>query len=124
MTESTVPTDIEKLAAAEAMMVAAAAQAKAARLPSAQAAVDLLMGAAGQAILVDLKAAVEANIDDLPRALGSQGAEGTKQMLQRIVTSWEAALTMAMARVAALSPVVVAPAIEDAAEDGAGQTVP
>ena len=104
MTESTVPTDIEKLAAAEAMMVAAAAQAKAARLPSAQAAVDLLMGATGQAVLADLKAAVEANIDDLGRAPGSQGAEGTKQMLQRIVTSWEAGLTMAMARVAALSP--------------------
>lgn len=97
-------TDAEKLAKAIAMMSEAAALANAARLPSAQAAVDLLTGTKGQAFLALLKAAVEASADDLSRPLGQPGAEGTKQMLQRIVTSWENGLTAAQARVLALQP--------------------
>lgn len=104
-------TDAEKLAEAEAMMAEAAALAKAARLPSAQAAVDLLTGTKGQAFLTLLKAAVEASADDLARSLGQPGAEGTKQMLQRIVTSFEGGLTAAQARVISLHP---APPAEDA----------
>ena len=108
---ATEKTDAEKLAEAQAMMAEAAALAKAARLPSAQAAVDLLTGTKGQAFLALLKAAVEASADDLARPIGQQGAEGTKQMLQRIVTSWENGLTAAQARVVSLQP---APAAEDA----------
>jgi len=104
-------TDAEKLADAEAMMAEAAALAKAARLPSAQAAVDLLTGAKGQAFLALLKAAVEASADDLARPLGQPGAEGTKQMLQRIVASFEGGLAAAQARVASLQPM---PATENA----------
>lgn len=104
-------TDAEKLAEAEAMMAEAAALAKAARLPSAQAAVDLLTGTKGQAFLALLKAAVEASADDLARPLGQPGAEGTKQMLQRIVTSFEGGLTAAQDRVVSLQP---APPAEDA----------
>lgn len=100
----TEPTDAEKLAAAEAAMAAAAEAAKAARLPSASAAVALLEGEAGAAFLADLKAAIAESIDDLPRPLGTPGAEGTKQMLQRIVTSFEGAVTAAQARVISLSP--------------------
>ncbi len=107
-------TDAEKLAEAEAMMAEAAALAKAARLPSAQAAVDLLTGTKGQAFLALLKAAVEASADDLARPLGQPGAEGTKQMLQRIVASFEGGLTAAQARVVSLQP---APAVEDAEPD-------
>lgn len=96
--------DAEKLAAAEAAMAAAAEAAKAARLPSAQAAATLLASAEAVAFLDSLKAACEASVDDLSRPLGTQGAEGTKQTLQRIVTSMEAGLTAAQARVAALQP--------------------
>ncbi|MGX8273813.1 hypothetical protein ACWQV9_14115 [Brevundimonas diminuta] len=106
-------TDAEKLAAAEAAMKAAAEAAKAARLPSAIAAVALLGGEAGAAFLADLKAAIAASVDDLPRPLGTQGAEGTKQMLHRIVTSMESGLSAAQARVQALQP---APAPEAPAE--------
>lgn len=112
-------TDAEKLAQAEAMMAEAAALAKAARLPSAQAAVDLLTGTKGQALLVLLKGAVETSADDLSRPLGQPGAEGTKQMLQRIVTSFENGLTAAQARVATLQP---APPPAD--PDGAPVTAP
>lgn len=97
-------TDAEKLANAIAMMSEAVALANAARLPSAQAAVDLLTGTKGQAFLALLKAAVEASADDLSRPLGQPGAEGTKQMLQRIVTSFEGGLTAAQARVVSLQP--------------------
>jgi hypothetical protein len=103
-------TDAEKLAAAEAAMSAAAEAAKAARLPSANAAVALLEGKTGAAFLSDLKAAIAASVDDLPRPLGAPGAEGTKQMLQRIVTSMESGLSAAQARVQALQPT---PAPED-----------
>lgn len=108
---STGKTDAEKLAEAQAMMAEAAALAKAARLPSAQAAVDLLTGTKGQAFLALLKAAVEASADDLARPLGQPGAEGTEQMLQRIVASFEGGLTAAQARVVSLQP---APLAEDA----------
>lgn len=108
---ATEKTDAEKLAEAQAMMAEAAALAKAARLPSAQAAVDLLTGTKAQAFLALLKAAVEASADDLARPLGQPGAEGTKQMLQRIVTSFEGGLTAAQARVISLQP---APPAEDA----------
>ncbi|MFT6428309.1 MAG: glucose-6-phosphate isomerase [Brevundimonas sp.] len=101
---ATEKTDAEKLAEAQAMMAEAAALAKAARLPSAQAAVDLLTGTKAQAFLALLKAAVEASADDLARPLGQPGAEGTKQMLQRIVTSFEGGLTAAQARVVSLQP--------------------
>lgn len=106
-------TDAEKLAAAEAAMSAAAEAAKAARLPSASAAVALLEGKAGTAFLSDLKAAIAASVDDLPRPLGTPGVEGTKQMLQRIVTSMESGLAAAQARVQTLQP---APAPEAAPE--------
>ncbi|QCQ97776.1 hypothetical protein [Brevundimonas sp. SGAir0440] len=108
---ATEKTDAEKLAEAEAMMAEAAALAKAACLPSAQAAVDLLTGTKGQAFLALLKAAVEAIADNLARPLGQPGAEGTKQMLQRIVASFEGGLTAAQTRVAALQP---APPADDA----------
>ncbi|MFA4899036.1 MAG: hypothetical protein WC563_05880 [Brevundimonas sp.] len=110
-------TDAEKLAEAEAMMAEAAALAKAARLPSAQAAVDLLTGTKGQAFLALLKTAVEASADDLARPVGQPGAEGTKQMLQRIVTSWESGLTAAQARVQVLQP-ATPPSETVAAGDG------
>jgi len=97
-------TDAEKLAAAEAAMSAAAEAAKAARLPSASAAVALLEGKTGAAFLSDLKAAIAASVDDLPRPLGTPGVEGTKQMLQRIVTSMESGLAAAQARVQTLQP--------------------
>lgn len=99
------------------MMAEAAALAKAARLPSAQAAVDLLTGTKGQAFLALLKTAVEASADDLARPVGQPGAEGTKQMLQRIVTSWESGLTAAQARVQALQP-AAPPSETVAAGDG------
>lgn len=102
-------TDAEKLAAAEAAMKSAAEAAKAARLPSASAAVALLEGKTGAAFLSDLKAAIAASVDDLPRPLGTPGAEGTKQMLQRIVTSMESGLSAAQARVQALQPTPEAP---------------
>lgn len=107
-------TDAEKLAAAEAMMAEAAALAKAARLPSAQAAVDLLAGTKGQAFLALLKTAVDASADDLARPLGQPGAEGTKQMLQRIVASFEGGLASAQTRVLTLRP-ASAPSEPDAA---------
>lgn len=100
----TEPTDAEKLAAAEAAMAAAAEAAKAARLPSAQAAATLLGSVEAVTFLNSLKAACAASVDDLSRPLGTQGAEGTKQTLQRIVTSMEAGLSSAQARVAALQP--------------------
>lgn len=104
----TEPTDAEKLAAAEAAMAAAMEAAKAARLPSAQAAVDLLASDEAQAFLASLKACLDASVDDLARPLGTQGAEGTKQMLQRIVTSFEGGLAAAQNRVQALQPTVEA----------------
>lgn len=107
-------TDAEKLAAAEAAMKAAAEAAKAARLPSATAAVALLESEAAAAFLTDLKAAVAESVDDLPRPLGTPGAEGSKQMLQRIVTSMESGLSAARARVQALQPTPEAPAEPEA----------
>jgi hypothetical protein len=106
----TAKTDAEKLAQAEAMMAAAAAQAKAARLPSAQAAVTLLTSEAALAFLSDLKAAVASSVDDLPRPVGTPGAEGTKQMLQRIAAAFEGGLTASQNRVSTLSP-APAPAV-------------
>ncbi len=97
-------TDAEKLAAAEAAMAAAAEAAKAARLPSANAAVALLSGEQAGAFLSGVKAAIADSVDDLPRPLGTQGAEGTKQMLQRIVTSIESGLSAAQARGKSLQP--------------------
>jgi|GEM_PF-2126018 len=105
-------TDAEKLADAIAMMTEAAALANAARLPSAQAAVDLLTGTKGQAFLALLKGAVEASADDLSRPLGQPGAEGTKQMLQRIVASWDNGLAAAQARVLTLLPAQAPPEVE------------
>lgn len=100
----TTPTDAEKLAAAEAAMKAATEAAKAARLPSAEAAVALLTNADAVTFLAGLKTACEASVDDLARPLGTQGTEGTKQMLQRIITSMEAGLSAAQTRAATLQP--------------------
>jgi hypothetical protein len=97
-------TDAEKLAAAEAAMAAATEAAKAARLPSANAAVAFLSGEQAVAFLSGVRAAIANSVDDLPRPLGTQGAEGTKQMLQRIVTSMESGLSAAQARVQSLQP--------------------
>nr|WP_312296195.1 hypothetical protein [Brevundimonas diminuta] len=97
-------TDAEKLAAAEAAMFAAAEAAKAARLPSATAAVALLESVAAVEFLSALQGAVAESVDDLPRPLGTQGSEGTRQMLQRIVTSMQSGLDAAQARVQALQP--------------------
>lgn len=107
-------TDAQKLAAAETLMAEAAAQAKAARLPSAEAAVELLTGEEGQAFLSALKDCVAASIDDIPRPLGTQGVEGTKQMLQRIITSFEGAVTAGQARVATLQPTPAALPVPEA----------
>lgn len=108
-------TDAEKLAAAEAAMQAAAEAAKAARLPSAKSAVALMESEGNLAFLSDLKAAIAASVDDLPRPLGTPGAEGTKQILQRIVTSMESGLSAAQARVQTLQP-TPAPEAEAPAE--------
>lgn len=105
MTEQTEMTDAERLSAAEAAMAAAMEAAKAARLPSASAAAALLESAAAQAFVSELKASVEASVDDLMRPLGAEGSEGTKQTLQRIVTSFEGGLTRITQRVALLQPV-------------------
>jgi len=94
----------EILAAARAEMFAATEKAKAAQLPSASRAVEVLTGNAMAIALDVLREAIAANVDDLPRPLGTQGAEGTKQMLQRIVTSMESGLSAAQARVQALQP--------------------
>lgn len=109
----TQPSDAEKLAAAEAAMFAAAEDAKVARLPSANAAVAVLQSDEAAEFLDALKSKVASSVDDLPRPLGTQGAEGTKQMLQRIVTSMESGLVAAQARVQALQPT---PAPETPAE--------
>lgn len=93
-----------RLAAANAAMIAATEEAKAARLPSAVRAAEVLNGDVMAAAISTLRDTIAANVDDLPRALGTQGAEGTKQMLQRIVTSCEAGLSAAQNRVAALQP--------------------
>jgi len=100
----TQPSDAEKLAAAEAAMFAAAEAAKAARLPSANAAVAVLQSDEAAEFLDALKSKVASSVDDLPRPHGIPGAEGTKQMLQRIVTSMESGLSAAQARVQALQP--------------------
>lgn len=97
-------TDAEKLAAAEAAMAAAAEAAKAARRPSAEAALALLQSQAATDFLAALRSAVEASVDDLARPLGTEGAEGAKQTLQRIVTSIEVGLTRIEQRVATLQP--------------------
>lgn len=97
-------TDAEKLAAAEAAMHSAAEAAKAARLPSAKSAAALLESENSLAFLSDLRAAISDSVDDLPRPLGTPGVEGTKQMLQRIVTSMESGLSAAQSRVQALQP--------------------
>lgn len=104
MTEQTALTDAERLAAAEAAMAAAMEEAKAARLPSATAALALLTSDVACAFLDALRVAVDASIDDLPRAAGTQGAEGTKQMLQRVITSIQIGLDAAQQRVAVLQP--------------------
>lgn len=97
-------TDAEKLAAAEAAMFAAAEAAKAARLPSANAAVAALQSDEAAEFLDALKSKVASSVDDLPRPHGIPGAEGTKQMLQRIITSMESGLGSALARVQTLQP--------------------
>ena len=98
------PTDAEKLAAAEAMVRDGLEQAKAARLPSAEAAVAILGGAQAQALLDLLRPAIEASIDDIGRPLGQVGVEGTKQLMQRVVTSLEQGFAAAQARQASLLP--------------------
>lgn len=85
-------------------MFAATEKAKAAQLPSASRAVGVLTGNAMVMALGVLREAIAANVDDLPRPHGMPGVEGTKQMLQRIVTSMESGLTAAQARVQALQP--------------------
>lgn len=98
------PTDAEKLAAAEAMVRDGLEQAKSARLPSADAAVAVLGGAEALALLDLLRPAIEASIDDVTRPLGQAGTEGTRQMMQRVVTSLEQGLAAAQARQASLLP--------------------
>ena len=98
------PTDAEKLAAAEAMVRDGLEQAKSARLPSAEAAAAILGGPEAQALLDLLRPAVEVSVDDVNRPLGQAGAEGTKQMMQRVVTSLEQGLAAAQARQASLLP--------------------
>lgn len=97
-------TDADKLAEAESMVRDGLEQAKAARLPSAQAAVDVLGGTEAQALLTIMRAAIEANIDDIARPLGQPGNEGTKQLLQRVVTSLEGGLINAQQRLSSLQP--------------------
>lgn len=104
------PADAEKLAAAEAAMFAAAEAARppGCRLPCPP--VALLNSEAVAAFLTHLKAAVSKSVDDLPRPLGTPGAEGTKQILQRIITSIEGGLSAGEARVQTLQPAVAAEA--------------
>lgn len=96
--------EAEMLATAKAEMFAATEKAKAAQLPSAMRAVEVLTGNAAVLALEVLREAIAANVDDLPRPHGTPGAEGTKQMLQRIVTSMESGLSAAQTRVQALQP--------------------
>lgn len=118
MSEETDLTDAEKLAAAEAAMLAAAEAAKAARLPSAMAALDLLQSEAASDFLAAVRAAVEVSVDDMPRMPGqSSGPEGTKQSLQRIITSIDLGLGSIQSRIAALQPTIPsAPAPEEPSE--------
>ena len=103
-------TDAEKLAEAPALIVAGAALEKEARRPSAQAAADLLTGAEGLAFLNALKSAATANVDDLTTPIGQRGGEGTKQMLERLVTQIEGASAGVVARLSTLQPSVPVPA--------------
>ena len=103
-------TDAEKLAEATALIVAGAELEKEARRPSAQAAADLLTGAEGLAFLNALKSAATANVDDLTTPIGQRGGEGTKQMLERLVTQIEGASAGVVARLSTLQPSVPVPA--------------
>jgi hypothetical protein len=102
---TTPQTDAEKLAAAEAMVAEGQEAAKAARLPSAVAAAAILAGPEAQALLDLLRPAVAASVDDVPRPVGQAGVEGTKQMLQRVITSLELGLSASALRVTSLQPV-------------------
>ncbi|MEW6537964.1 MAG: hypothetical protein AB1448_05180 [Pseudomonadota bacterium] len=108
--------EAERLAAAQAAMIAATEEAKASRLPSAVRALEVLNGNAMAAAMSALTEAVAANVDDLPRALGQQASEGTKQMLQRILNSFEGAQRDAQARIAALQPASAVPPAAPEAE--------
>lgn len=110
MPETTPKTDAEKLAEATALIVAGAELEKEARRPSAQAAADLLTGAEGLAFLNALKTAATANVDSLTTPIGQRGGEGTKQMLERLVTQIEGASAGVVARLSTLQPSVPAEA--------------
>lgn len=110
MPQITPKTDAEKLAEAAALTLAGAELEKEARRPSAQAAADLLTGAEGLAFLNALKLAATANVDDLTTPIGQRGGEGTKQMLERLVTQIEGASAGVVARLSTLQPSVPAPA--------------
>lgn len=110
MPQTTPKTDAEKLAEAVALTLAGSELEKEARRPSAQAAADLLTGAEGLAFLDALKTAATANVDDLTTPLGQRGGEGTKQMLERLVTQVEGASAGVVARLSTLQPSVPVPA--------------
>ena len=110
MAQTPPKTDAEKLAEAMALTLAGSEMEKEARRPSAQAAADLLTGAEGLAFLDALKTLAGANVDDLTTPLGQRGGEGTKQMLERLVTQIEGASAGVVARLSTLQPSVQAPA--------------
>jgi len=99
----TQPTDAEKLAAAEAAMFAAAEDAKAARLPSALVAFELLNSPAAAVFLNEMREAVSNSVDDLARS-PQTGAEGAKQTLQRIITSFDLGVAAIQSRLSSLQP--------------------
>lgn len=94
-------TDAEKLAAAMAAAAAAVEAAKAARLPSAQAALIFLESAETTAFLSAATAIVSTNLDDI--------GGGCKRAMERVVESIRIAQGVAGQRVQALQP---APALE------------
>ena len=109
MAQTTPKTDAEKLAEAAALTLAGSELEKEGRRPSAQAAADLLTGAEGLAFLNALKSLAAANVDDLTTPLGQRGGEGTKQMLERLVTQIEGASAGVVARLSTLQPSVPTP---------------
>ena len=110
MSQTTPKTDAEKLAEATALIVAGAELEKEARRPSAQAAADLLTGAEGLVFLDALKTLAAANVDDLTTPIGQRGGEGTRQMLERLVTQIESASAGVVARLSTLQPSMPVPA--------------
>lgn len=107
-------TDAERLAEAETAMRDALEAGKAARLPSAQAAHDLLHSAAVTKLLDQARALAESSIDDVTRQPGQPGPEGTKASLDRVIQALDLGRKLTATRVEALKPAAEQPAQTEA----------